>query len=118
MLEPLGVPVSAVAAAGAALLLVIAGRGHIIQTRKVLRGAPWQVVIFSLGMYLVVYGLRNAGLTDHLAALLDRTAEGGVWGAALGTGVIAAVLRSEEHTSELQSLMRISYAVFRLKTKI
>src|SRR3546814_3934527 len=29
-----------------------------------------------------------------------------------------AGLRSEEHTSELQSLMRISYAVFCLKTKI
>src|SRR3546814_10167513 len=29
----------------------------------------------------------------------------------------AARLRSEEHTSELQSLMRISYAVFCLKTK-
>src|SRR3546814_3401040 len=28
------------------------------------------------------------------------------------------VLRSEEHTSELQSLMRISYAVFCLKKKI
>src|SRR3546814_4423825 len=28
-----------------------------------------------------------------------------------------AVMRSEEHTSELQSLMRISYAVFCLKTK-
>src|SRR3546814_10747851 len=27
------------------------------------------------------------------------------------------VVRSEEHTSELQSLMRISYAVFRLKKK-
>jgi arsenical pump membrane protein len=94
LLEPLGVPVSAVAAAGAILLLVIAGRGHVIETGKVLRGAPWQVVIFSLGMYLVVYGLRNAGLTDHLAALLDRTAQGGVWGAALGTGVIAAVLSS------------------------
>jgi arsenical pump membrane protein len=94
LLEPLGVPVSAVAAAGAILLLVIAGRGHVIQTRKVLRGAPWQVVIFSLGMYLVVYGLRNAGLTDHLASVLDRTAQGGVWGAAVGTGVIAAVLSS------------------------
>lgn len=94
LLEPLGVPVSAVAAAGAALLLVIAGRGHVIQTGKVLRGAPWQVVIFSLGMYLVVYGLRNAGLTDHLATLLDRTAQGGVWAAAFGTGVIAAVLSS------------------------
>src|SRR3546814_1792674 len=30
---------------------------------------------------------------------------------------IAGELRSEEHTSELQSLMRISYAVFRLKKK-
>jgi arsenical pump membrane protein len=94
LLEPIGVPVSAVAAAGAILLLVVAGGGHVIRTGKVLRGAPWQVVIFSLGMYLVVYGLRNAGLTEHLAALLDRTAQGGVWGAALGTGVIAAVLSS------------------------
>jgi arsenite/antimonite efflux pump membrane protein len=94
LLEPLGVPVSAVAAAGAVLLLIIAARGHVIQTRKVLAGAPWQVVIFSLGMYLVVYGLRNAGLTDHLASLLDRTAQGGVWGAAFGTGIIAALLSS------------------------
>src|SRR3546814_4137273 len=31
--------------------------------------------------------------------------------------VVAAVMRSEEHTSELQSLMRISYAVFCLKKK-
>src|SRR3546814_4076162 len=30
-------------------------------------------------------------------------------------GVIAAVTRSEEHTSELQSLMRITYAVFCVK---
>src|SRR3546814_10644707 len=33
-------------------------------------------------------------------------------------GSLAMVLRSEEHTSELQSLMRISYAVFCLKKKI
>src|SRR3546814_6257877 len=32
-------------------------------------------------------------------------------------GVIARASRSEEHTSELQSLMRISYAVFCLKKK-
>ncbi|UYY57131.1 arsenic transporter [Sphingomonas sp. S2-65] len=94
LLEPIGVPVSAVAALGAVLLLVIAARGHVIETRAILRGAPWQVVIFSLGMYLVVYGLRNAGLTDHLAGLLDRTAQGGVWGAAFGTGIIAALLSS------------------------
>src|SRR3546814_4565527 len=33
------------------------------------------------------------------------------------TEVLLATLRSEEHTSELQSLMRISYAVFCLKKK-
>src|SRR3546814_2916276 len=31
--------------------------------------------------------------------------------------LVAALQRSEEHTSELQSLMRISYAVFCLKKK-
>src|SRR3546814_2945578 len=33
------------------------------------------------------------------------------------TGIGLAMVRSEEHTSELQSLMRISYAVFCLKNK-
>src|SRR3546814_3025962 len=32
--------------------------------------------------------------------------------------LVLGVIRSEEHTSELQSLMRISYAVFCLKKKI
>src|SRR3546814_8159894 len=35
----------------------------------------------------------------------------------MGNEPIFAELRSEEHTSELQSLMRISYAVFCLKKK-
>jgi arsenical pump membrane protein len=93
-LEPLGVPVSAVAAACAVLLLAVAGRGRVIPVGKVLRGAPWQIVVFSLGMYVVVYGLRNAGLTQLLAGVLDRFAQGGVWGAAFGTGFLAAVLSS------------------------
>src|SRR3546814_1327894 len=33
------------------------------------------------------------------------------------TGIVDIQLRSEEHTSELQSLMRNSYAVFRLNNK-
>jgi arsenical pump membrane protein len=93
-LEPLGVPVSATAATGALLLLAVAGRGHKISTRKVLREAPWQIVIFSLGMYLVVYGLRNQGLTGYIARLLDYFAQGGVWGAAFGTGFLTALLSS------------------------
>ena len=93
-IEPLGVPISAIAAACALILYLIAARGHVISTRKVLKDAPWQVVVFSLGMYLVVYGLRNAGLTDYLTQILNVFTGYGVWGASLGTGLLAAGLSS------------------------
>ncbi len=91
---PLGVPVSVVTCAGAAVLLSLALRGRVIPIRKVLTGAPWQIVLFSLGMYLVVYGLRNAGLTDELAKGLVWLAGFGPWVATIGTGFAAAVLSS------------------------
>jgi len=93
-LENTGVPVSAIAAAGALVLLVVAARGAVIDTRTVLRHAPWHIVIFSLAMYMVVYGLRNAGLTAYLTGVLDTLAAHGLWSAALGTGVITALLSS------------------------
>src|SRR3546814_10354705 len=52
---------------------------------------------------------------------LSYTARLGLWGPGTAfrdrDAFLAAMERSEEHTSELQSLMRISYAVFRLKKK-
>lgn len=100
VLAPLGVPVSAVTIVGALVLLALAGRwynggrGAVVPVMKVLRGAPWQIVIFSLGMYLVVYGLRNAGLTGYLAAGLVWLADHGPWAATIGTGFGAALLSS------------------------
>jgi len=93
-LERIGVPISAVAGAGALVLLGVAAHGHVISTRKVIREAPWQIVVFSLGMYVVVYGLRNEGLTDHLAGLLDWFAGHGLWAATFGTGLLTAFLSS------------------------
>src|SRR3546814_7601793 len=67
------------------------------------------------------------GQRDEIAE--DQTAERGeregdipppadLGGARRGGGIVACLdIRSEEHTSELQSLMRISYAVFCLKKK-
>lgn len=94
VLEPLGVPISAMAGLAAFALLVVAGRGKVIDVRRVLRGAPWEIVIFSLGMYLVVYGLRNQGVAAELGGVLEWLAERGLWVTAVGTGLLSAVLSS------------------------
>jgi arsenical pump membrane protein len=99
-LAPIGVPVSTVTGCAAALLVALAGRWHrrgegaTVSVRKVLAGAPWQIVIFSLGMYLVVYGLRNAGLTNHLTEGLVWLSQHGRWASVIGTGFGAAILSS------------------------
>src|SRR3546814_15502466 len=56
-------------------------------------------------------GARCACHQARLVGLLVRNRESG------GAVARGHVPRSEEHTSELQSLMRISYAVFCLKKK-
>ena len=94
VIEPLGVPISVIAAVCALLLYLIAARGQVISTTKVLKEAPWQVVVFSLGMYLVVYGLKSAGLTDYIAQLLNIFAAQGLGASTLGTGLLTAVLSS------------------------
>src|SRR3546814_2644282 len=72
-------------------------------------GATVVGFVFILPSFLMVLGLS-----------VTYVAFGGLpWMQALFYGIGAAVIsiRSEEHTSELQSLMRISYAVFCLKNK-
>ena len=91
---PFGIPVAAVTGAGALVLIAIAGLGKAISVRKAVASAPWQIVLFSLGMYLVVYGLKNAGLTDHLAGLLQWFAGQGTMAGAIGTGFTSAILSS------------------------
>lgn len=94
LLEPLGVPISAIAGVAAVALLLVAGRGHVVGTRRIVKGAPWEIVVFSLGMYLVVYGLRNQGMALQLAGALEWLAGQGLWATALGTGLLSAFLSS------------------------
>ncbi|NVN11323.1 arsenic transporter [Nguyenibacter vanlangensis] len=91
---PFHLPVAIVAGVAAAILFALAVKSPVIRVRKVLHGAPWQIVIFSLGMYLVVYGLKNAGLTDHVADALVWLGHRGTIVATVGTGVLAALLSS------------------------
>ena len=92
--EPMGVPISVIAGLGALVLLIVAYMGEKLSIMPVVKNAPWQIVIFSLGMYLVVYGLKNAGLTDYLATLLQGLEQQGLLVATVGTGFLSAILSS------------------------
>ncbi|WP_082053024.1 arsenic transporter [Gordoniibacillus kamchatkensis] len=90
----LHVPISAVAGLAAGSLLLAARRSPAIETKRVLKEAPWTIVVFSVGMYVVVYGLRNAGLIDALGAIIQAVANRGLFSSAVGMGFIAAILSS------------------------
>ncbi|MGJ0328340.1 arsenic transporter [Aliarcobacter cryaerophilus] len=85
-------PISIFALGGATIFLIIATISKSVEPLKIIKEAPWQVVWFSIGLYIVVYGLKNAGLTDYLAIILKELSVRGETIAVLGTGFIAAFL--------------------------
>lgn len=92
--ESIGLPVSFIAGSIAIVFLLIARTSDAVETKTVIKGAPWAVVFFSIGMYVVVYGLRNVGLTSVLTGLIEWTAGHGLYAATIGMGFIAAILSS------------------------
>src|SRR3546814_10847341 len=78
---------------------------------------------FDCGMVAYTYeakqalpGVRAETLEIHGAVSRETVVEM-VSGALVNSGATVEIGRADEHTSELQSLMRISYAVFCLKKK-
>ncbi|WP_285841847.1 arsenic transporter [Sutcliffiella horikoshii] len=89
-----GIPVSFVAASVAIIFLLISRNSPVIHTKQILKGAPWAIVFFSIGMYVVVYGLRNVGLTSVLTDIIQMAADEGLFVATISMGFIAAILSS------------------------
>ena len=92
--EFINVPVSIIAGTIAVFFIIMGRQSTAVNTKKAIKGAPWDIVFFSIGMYVVVYGLGNAGLTSALARVVETFAEEGLFVATVGTGFIAAFLSS------------------------
>lgn len=85
-------PVSLFALGGALLFLLIANHYKATKPIMTIKAAPWQVVWFSIGLYVVVYGLKNAGLTSYLAETIIYFQQLGHTAAVIGTGFLSAAL--------------------------
>lgn len=104
-----GIPVSAVAWGVAIVMLAASRRSPWIRTREVLGRAPWAVIVFSLGMYLIVFGLKNAGLTSGLSALIEWLGRQHEWIAVTGMGFLAALMSAV--MNNLPAVMMNSIAI-------
>src|SRR3546814_4124957 len=76
---------------------------------------PYTTLFRSQGFLLIALASVFIGGTSIFGG--QATIVGTFFGAFIIGMIEAGLVRSEEHTSELQSLMRISYAVFCLKKK-
>src|SRR3546814_4239447 len=72
-----------------------------------------RALVGAVAVEQAVHDAGAAGVCEELAVIADEAARR----RQEGDAGLAAAGRSEEHTSEFQSLMRISYAVFCLKKK-
>jgi arsenical pump membrane protein len=103
-----GLPISVFALGGGLLFLAIAAHYKAAKTWLTIKTAPWQIVWFSIGLYIVVYGLKNAGLTDYLAVILHDLAQRGDFVAVVATGFISAGLSAVMNNMPTVMIMDIS----------
>jgi len=92
LFSPLGIPIEWVAVIGAVLLAAI----RMYKTREgisdIIKNTPWHIFIFAFGMYVLVYGLRNVGLTNFLVDLLEETVASDPFHASLTMGMLLTVM--------------------------
>jgi len=70
VLQPLGISTEWPAIVGALCLIVLRWIKKGITPTDVVRKTPWHILLFALGMYVIVYGLYNAGLIEVIVGQL------------------------------------------------
>lgn len=103
------VPISSVLALVALFLILLSQRHRMISLREVLLFTPWQVLLFSVGMYAVVYSFKKVGYTEMLSSLIAELSKWGELHAILGVGFLSALLSAV--MNNLPTVMFVNIAI-------
>ncbi|MDQ0860565.1 ArsB/NhaD family transporter [Bacillus sp. V2I10] len=92
LLTPIGVPMEGLAIGGAVALILV----RWLKSRKgitdIVKRTPWHIFLFAFGMYVLVYGLHNIGLSHYLTMQLKDYVDGSLLGGTLVIGVLLTAL--------------------------
>lgn len=88
----LSIPIELVAVLGSFLLL--AWRWYHLRTNPldILKKTPWHILLFAFSMYVIIYGLHNAGLTAMLVRACEPIVNQGLFQASLMMGGLVSIL--------------------------
>jgi arsenical pump membrane protein len=64
------IPISIFTLGGAFIFLLISQK--IVNTKETIKTAPWQIIWFSIGLFIIVYTIKNKGFTDYLNSILKE----------------------------------------------
>ena len=86
------IPIELVAVLGSVVLLV--WRWYHLRTNPIdiLKKTPWHILIFAFSMYVIIYGLHNAGLTAFLVESINPIVNQGLLHASFIMGGLVSIL--------------------------
>ncbi|WP_042351757.1 arsenic transporter [Bacillus massiliigorillae] len=86
------IPIELVAVLGSIILLI--WRWYHLGTNPIdiLKKTPWHILIFAFSMYVIIYGLHNAGLTDVMVRLFEPIVHQGLFQASFLMGGLVSFL--------------------------
>jgi arsenical pump membrane protein len=87
-----GIPIEIVSVLGSAVLLGWRWYYLKIPPADMLKKTPWHILLFAFGMYVIIYGLHNIGLTNWLVVLFEPAVSGSLLNASLIMGGIQSVM--------------------------
>lgn len=88
----LTIPIEIVAVIGSITLII--WRWYHLRTNPIdiLKKTPWHILLFAFGMYVIIYGLQNVGLTNLLVQIFEPIIEQGLFQASFIMGGLVSIL--------------------------